>query len=76
PRALTGLQIRKSPGEYRGLGVVGVALRRCDRGTDAMHLANTPVVSPESKKPRKGGAFVMFKLSLLIAAIAAQLCQA
>ncbi|HCQ8467676.1 TPA: hypothetical protein OME03_000525 [Klebsiella pneumoniae] len=38
-----------------------------------MHLANTPVVSPESKKPRKGGAFVMFKLSLLIAAIAAQL---
>lgn len=28
------------------------ALRRCDRGTDAMHLANTPVVSPESKKPK------------------------
>ncbi len=29
------------------------ALRRCDRGTDAMHLANTPVVSPESKSPRR-----------------------
>lgn len=28
------------------------ALRRCDRGTDAMHLANPPVVSSESKKPK------------------------
>lgn len=27
-------------------------IRRCDRGTDAMHIANTPVVSPESKKPK------------------------
>jgi hypothetical protein len=25
--------------------------RRYDRGTDAMHLANTPVVSPKSKSP-------------------------
>ncbi|WP_241186714.1 hypothetical protein, partial [Klebsiella michiganensis] len=31
------------------------ALRRCDRGTDAMHLANTPVVSPESKNPALAG---------------------
>ena len=31
------------------------ALRRCDRGTDAMHLANTPVVSPESKNPARAG---------------------
>lgn len=38
PRALTGLQKRQSPGEYRGLGFVGVALRRCDRGTDAMQI--------------------------------------
>lgn len=37
------------------------ALRRCDRGTDAMHLANTPVVSPESKKPR-----TMARLGVLI----------
>lgn len=34
----------------------GIALRRCDRGTDAMHLANTPVVSPESKNPRWRGS--------------------
>lgn len=34
---------------------MGVALRRCDRGTDAMHLANTPVVSPESKTPQGRG---------------------
>lgn len=34
---------------------MGVALRRCDRGTDAMHLANTPVVSPESKNPVSAG---------------------
>ena len=33
----------------------GIALRRCDRGTDAMHLANTPVVSPESKNPALAG---------------------
>ena len=31
------------------------APRRCDRGTDAMHLANTPVVSPESKNPALAG---------------------
>lgn len=31
------------------------APRRCDRGTDAMHLANTPVVSPESKNPAMAG---------------------
>lgn len=31
------------------------ALRRCDRGTDAMHLANTPVGSPESKNPARAG---------------------
>lgn len=35
---------------------MGVALRRCDRGTDAMHLANTPVVSPESKNPASAGS--------------------
>jgi hypothetical protein len=37
-----------------------------------MHLANTPVVSPESKTPHWRG-FVMFKLSLLIAASGAAL---
>ena len=29
--------------------------RRYDRGTDAMHLANTPVVSPKSKNPAVAG---------------------
>jgi hypothetical protein len=35
-----------------------------DRGTDAMHLANTPVVSPESKKP-KGNPVSNFAVSSL-----------
>lgn len=29
------------------------AIRRYDRGIDAAHLANTPVVSPESKNPAR-----------------------
>ena len=42
----------KAPARYRGFDVICYfAIRRCDRGTGAMHLANTPVVSPESKNP-------------------------
>lgn len=36
-------------------------------------FANTPVVSPDNKKPRQAGFQVFFKLSLYIAAIVAQL---
>lgn len=32
------------------------ATRRYDRGIDAAHLANTPVVSPESKNPARAGS--------------------
>ncbi|MFW6548785.1 hypothetical protein ACOCHM_23845 [Klebsiella pneumoniae] len=39
-------------------------------------ISRIPLSYRRKAKPRKGGAFVMFKLSLLIAAIAAQLCQA
>lgn len=51
--SLTGLQKRQSPGEYRGFLLL-FAIRRCDRGTDAMHLANTHVVSPKAKTPPVG----------------------
>jgi hypothetical protein len=48
------------------------AFRRYDRGTGAMHPANTPVVSPENKNPQCG-LFDYVRLSLPIAAIVAQL---
>lgn len=35
-----------------------IDIRRYDRGTDAAHLANTPVVSPESKNPAKAGSSI------------------
>ena len=42
----------KAPARCQGFNVIyNVSIRRCDRGTGAMHLANTPVVSPESKNP-------------------------
>ena len=34
---------------------IAYAIRRYDRGIDAAHLANTPVVSPESKNPARAG---------------------
>ncbi|MDH0967627.1 type 2 lanthipeptide synthetase LanM, partial [Klebsiella michiganensis] len=51
------------------------ALRRCDRGTDAMHLANTPVVSPESKNPALRG-FCYIQIVAFCRCRVAQLCQA
>lgn len=47
---------------------IAYAIRRYDRGIDAAHLANTPVVSPESKNPARAGVFVIFRLSLFVAA--------
>ena len=47
--------------------------RRYDRGTGAMHLANTPVVSPESKNPALAGFSLYSNCSLFVAAIVAQL---
>ncbi|EAS6485268.1 hypothetical protein D4S77_17685 [Salmonella enterica] len=44
----------KKPRRIARLYICGRLDRRYDRGTGAMHLANTPVVSPESKKPLKG----------------------
>lgn len=35
---------------------IAYAIRRYDRGIDAAHLANTPVVSPESKNPARTGS--------------------
>ncbi|MBD9990210.1 hypothetical protein FOT49_10070 [Citrobacter freundii] len=46
----------KKPRRIARLNICGRLDRRYDRGTGAMHLANTPVVSPESKTPRWRGS--------------------
>ncbi|MLR11049.1 hypothetical protein DRK89_12960 [Salmonella enterica subsp. enterica] len=66
----------KKPRRIARLYICGRLNRRYDRGTGAMHLANTPVVSPESKNPALAGFSLYSNCSLFVAAIVAQLCQA
>ena len=70
------LWVRNEKGLRELVFELTISDRRYDRGTGAMHLANTPVVSPETKNPAVAGFSLCSNCSLFVAAIVAQLCQA